>query len=388
MLRSALIVPLLLAACAASAFAQSYTIQPMTLQPNRKPGGTFSLSLRMIGSAKVTFGEVGTIDSGLDIGEATGLMTRVYSDGAVALDGRYTTDGTKVPDDGRTNSWGYGNASQVTNDGSGIAFHLYGTRSDGASVEAESGSNPGWDMEYAPCFGVFGGKLPDGSPAITWGGMAGVALSSVNANSRQTINTTLLTTTDYYSLDGAPAPAAPYSAPSTSTVSISTSGGTVNYTVDTTTLLENQPYRRIPEAATPGAAEIDGYWQVRGSYFTMRLGPWLRWKFSPRFSAKVSAGVTYSYLGLEMRYDEILVKDDIPENSMRDALVMEPEKYSLYGAYAALDAELWFTSTTCVFGGVAHEQLSSDINMSLGGRTAAIALSSSTGFRIGITKLF
>jgi hypothetical protein len=380
MVRLPVFLLLLAAAAALPAWAQ---IQPRSLQTIDDPKGEFSLSLRFSGNVEVSFRDVGTLATTHSIGDVYSEVNRSYDDGGVAIDQRKASDGTSLPDDGRTNTWRMGFKEQITDfDGDGsmdsIAFHRYETQSDGAFIEADSTQVPGLDFDYSYSFGKFGGRLRNKSPRATWGGTAGLSLTSVNAKVNGSVLATLLTVEDYYSLDGATPPEAPYTAPSTDP--------TGSGALDTTVLLANRPYlRRFLEE--PEGAPIEGFWQVRGGAITARAGVWARFRPMEKLALRLGVGLEASFLGLTMRYDEWLDKEGMSKQ-LRYQDETSPEKWLYYGAYGTADLEFWMTGSTALFLGATYEKLDEDISIPLDGRTAEIRLGSGTGFRIGITKLF
>lgn len=391
MVRLPVVLLLLIAAAALPAWAQ---IQPRSLQTIDDPKGEFSLSLRFSGNVDVSFRDVGTLATTRNIGDLYSEVNRSYDDGGVAVDQRRSSDGSDLPDDGRTNTWRMAYDSQlIDEDGDGladgVAFHRYETRSDGAHVEADSTQVPGIDFDYAYAFGKFGGRLRNKSPRATWGGSVGLSISSINAKSNDTIMATLLTVEDRYSLDGATPPDAPYTAPSSTTVtSVDANGNTITNTVDTTVLLANRPYRRYyPEDFPFTQAPVEGFWQVRGGALTARAGLWARFRPTERLGLRLGAGLSATFLGLTMRYDEWLDEEELV-TQLRYRNETSPDKWLYYGAYGSADAELWLTGSTALFIGATYEKLDEDISMRLDGRTADIRLGSGTGFRLGFTKLF
>lgn len=380
MVRLPVFLLLLVAAAALPAWAQ---IQPRSLQTIDDPKGEFSLSLRFSGNVEVSFREVGTLATTRSIGDVYSELNRSYDDGGVAIDQRKASDGTDLPDDGRTNTWRMGYDSQIVDyDGDGsmdsIAFHRFETQSDGAFIEADSTQVPGIDFDYSYAFGKFGGRLRNKSPRATWGGTLGLSLTSVNAKINGTVLATLHTVEDLYSLDGATPPDAPYTAPSTNT-STSTS-------LDSTVLLANRPYLRrfIDE---PEGAPVEGFWQVRGGAISARAGVWARFRPTERLALRFGAGLEATFLGLTMRYDEWLDKEGLVQQ-LRYQNETSPEKWLYYGAFGTADAELWLTGSTALFFGATYQKLDEDITLPLDGRTAEIRLGSGPGFRLGFTKLF
>lgn len=376
---------LLLLLVAAAALPVQAQIQPRSLQAVDDPEGEFSISVRRGGKVKVSFQGLGTLATRNDIGDSgESTVNRLYDDGYVLFDGRTTSTGERLPDDGKTNSWRYAFDEQVIDEdgdgvGDGIAFHRYETRSNGTPLDVESSPALGVDLDYSYAFGQFGGRLRNKSPRATWGGMVGLSVTSFNAKTNDTIQATLFSVTDRYSLDGATPPGAPYQAPSTSTVP------GIDSAVDTTTLLANRPYLR--EYVDDGVADVTGFWQVRGASFTARAGLWARYRPLERVGIRASAGMSVSHVGLRMRYDEWLDREDII-SQLRYRNELQPDKWTYFGAYGSLDLEFWLTPSTSLFAGATYEKLDKDKEITLDGRTADVEFSSGTGFRIGITKLF
>ncbi len=349
--------------------------------------GGFSFSVRLLGNAKVTFRDLGTIESTLDSGERFGELTRAYHDGIVQIDQRTTSDGVDLPDDGYTSYWTMLNDSQVLPDQSGIAFHNYSTISDGATVDAESGRKPGFDMELSRRFGGYGKRMSDNRRPGSWGGFLGLGLTDINAKTSGTINATLRSITDVYSLDGATPPTAPYTAPSTETVTIIGPDGTESSVViNTSILLANQPFSRT-ETNEVGAAAIEGFWQAKGTYFSARAGAWSRFHLSRQLSIRASVGVSFYVLGIDMRYDE-RIDSEAYAAEIRAQEQGQTTNYDAIGLFGSLDIELWLTRRTGLFASFTYEGLSDDLALTLGGRTADIKLASGAGFRIGLTTLF
>ncbi|HEY0944185.1 MAG TPA: hypothetical protein VGD81_02930 [Opitutaceae bacterium] len=380
---------------------------------------TFSLSLRYVGRTKVTFRNLGTIATDRDAGDMTSEVGRSYDDGYVNVDTRTDSSGNDLLDDGTTNSWHYRNASQVTEDESGIAFHTYSSVSEGASVSAEAGASVGLDLEYTRQLGTIGRNPIDDwadekpiRPALfTWGVTFGFGFNDVNVKTRDTITARLHTLTDVYSLLGAAPPdvgdgdddsdddindtdGIGYTGPSSKLVTVTNPDGTTTtYTVDTTTYLANRPESRT-ETDTAGGATIDGFWQVKGAYLAVRTGPWVRWQPVERLSLRASAGFAAAWLGLQMRYDEQLVAvngvelGDSVLTLIQDTDETDVQSYGIAGVFGSLDAEWWLTQRTGFFASGYYEKFSRKVELTAGDRTADIELSGGLGFRIGITTRF
>jgi hypothetical protein len=88
-----------------------------------------------------------------------------------------------------------------------------------------------------------------------------------------------------------------------------------------------------------------------------------------------------------MRYDERLAWEGL-RTEIRDTAISEEDTYGILGYFGSLDLELWLTRRTGFFASVTYEDVSEDLAIIVGGRTADIGLASGTGFRFGITTLF
>jgi hypothetical protein len=369
--------------------AQSSWDGATPIQFIQPPMNYFSAGIRYSGRITASFSNLGTIDSARDIGDTTSEYGRVYDDGYVGLDSRTTQSGEDVYDDGRTNNWSYSYASQVTADQGSIAFHTYSSKTQGGGIAADSGANLGIDMEYARRLGSFGRRPMGQEPAFTFGLLAGVGLNGVNAKTNGTVTATLHTVTDVYSLLGATPPEPGYVAPSSTSETITNPDGTTTtVNVDTTTYLANRPDTRT-ESDVLDAAQVEGFWQVRGAYYNFRAGPWFRWQPSRKLALRASAGGSMTWLGVTMRYDEKLA---IAGFEATDAIsakdVSESESFAIPGAFGSLDLEWWISRRTALFGSFSYEYFSRSANLSLGERSAHVRVESGLTFRVGITTRF
>ncbi len=356
------------------------------------PRQEFSFGVRLGGRLQATFRHIGAIASDLDIGDLTSEVARTYSDGYVALDSRTDGDGNDMPDDGRTNNWSYSADAQVTADRTGISFHRYETSSDGSTVSARSGASLGIDLAGSRELFRTGREIAPGRHAFSFGVQGGIGLNTLNAKSTGEITATLLTITDTYSLLGAAVPrtdedTAGYTAPSTTTQDVTNADGTTtSQTVDTTTYLANTPESRI-ESVEAGAATVGGLWQVKGAYFSLRAGPWVRWQPWERFSVRLSLGGTLNYLGVRMRYDESLTVGELTD-VLTQSVESDNASFATGGVFGAFDAEWWLSERTGFFGSALYERTSRDFELYWEGRAADVRLSAGLGLRVGITTRF
>ncbi len=245
------------------------------------PRFTMRLGFRGLTGAKSAFSGKGFISSG-DLPPLDGLIDRTYQDGYVNLDSRKVIDpsGRAVPiaNDGRTNEWSFTSDTQVTPDGL-MAMHQYTAQ---VTDEAFRTKNPGnafgveltLDRDYGK---VFGSRLH-------WGIIGGMSINQFASTLDTSLAANVTTVTDYYSLGGQTAPAAPYTGPIFAGVA------------DVTVLLGNQILGRTTgTTATPAA--VLTHWHLRGAYMTFRAGPTLMVPLGGHFSATLSAGPVLAYAG-------------------------------------------------------------------------------------------
>ena len=238
-------------------------------------------------------------------------------------------------------------------------------------------------------------SLGVGRKVFTGGAHFGIGLSTLNAKSTGNITATLLSVTDTYSLLGAAAPGGSptdedstgYTAPSSSSESVTNADGTTtSNTIDTTTYLASLPDSRT-ESITPSGATIDGLWQVRGAFFNVRTGPWIRWQPSDRFSLRLSAGGSMNFVGVKMRHDETLDLEDL-STELTQQIESDSENMAVPGYFGGIDAEWWFSETTGFFGSASYEKATKDKSLTYEGRTAELEMSSGLGLRAGLTVKF
>ncbi|HEY5552793.1 MAG TPA: hypothetical protein VIK52_12950 [Opitutaceae bacterium] len=343
------------------------------------PANLISVGVRVSGGAKVEFSGVGAITSeSMPTEDVTSEVIRNYSNGIVGLDARTDANGDPIPDDGKTNTWAFGSMEQVAEDGTGIYMTAFSTSSDGSIVRADSGYNPGFDIEFSR---RLGGKK------LKWGVQVGAGLSDINAKTTGEITASLRSLTDFYSLLGAAAPTAPYSAPQFRTDSVTNpDGSTTSITTDISVLLSDLPTERVDETLVSGA-EINGYWQVKGAYFSARMGPWLEMAINERFTVRASGGVSGKVVGAFMRFDErFQLPDEGGELSASNQT--NTDSWAMVGGYAAVEGQYWLTERSGFFAGASFEAVSGDVELRSGERAAKMNLESGAGIRFGFTTRF
>lgn len=278
---------------------------------------------------------------------------------------------------GRTRSWGYASADQVTPDGR-IGMSLYSATSEGATAQADGDAAGGIELGLARRLGRFA------NGRVEWGFGAMIGLTDINGKARGTVTSTLNTLTDFYSLNGQAAPTAPYSGPSFTDL-LDSEGKLVSANGrETTTPLGDTPVSRT-ETSVAGGATVEGYWQIKGAYYLIRLGPQMRARVTDRLALSLSAGFAGAYVGTTYRVEEVL-RTPNPNISVTADEERDQSEFST-GFYGELSAEYWLTSRTGFFAGATYHTLGS-YEQSLNGRTANIDLGKGAGFRLGIMTRF
>jgi len=345
-------------------------------------GNHLRFGLHFVGGPKVAFGQLGAVPSAANIGDPTGLENRAYNDGNVLLDQRKAQDGSLVGD-GLTNSWNFVNTSQATASGD-LAFHDYTSTSLGASERAKSNTAAGWELQVGHSLGKIGRK-------VDFSVVGGFSFSSIDAKASAVVPGLMTTVTDVYPLYGQDVPTPPYSAPQSGSQYVYDANGNqvldiygnpTTTTFDNSTLLGNQPNR----TTTTNVADVQGYWQLKGAYYTLKVGPMLQVPITERIKFSVGAGVGVALVGTTYSVDEILQVGDVNDSTVeakdsQSRFVMLP----LY--YANADAEYWVTERSGFYLGV-NGQKSGSYDQSVGGRTATIDLGTTYGVQSGITLRF
>lgn len=359
------------------------------------PRNQMAFSLRFGGQLKAKFRNVGTISSSLDLKDTTTEANRTYNDGFVNLRNTTDSDGTPTASDGRTNYWSYASSSQVSSDLSSINLHRYETDGQGTSVSAKSSPSIGIDVEGSRELWRFGRYLGPGRRVWTVGAELGVGLNTLNAKTTGSISVTLHTITDSYSLLGAAPPGGDpsssdstgYTAPSTTTQTVTNADGTTtSQTINTTTYLASTPESRV-ETITPNGGTVNGLWQVKGAYFGVRAGPWIRWQPNERFSMRLALGGTVSVVGLRMRYAETLDMDNLT-TAVEAGDESNASTQAQVGVFSGVDAEWWFSERTGFFGSASYEISNREGDLTLGGRSALVKMSTGLGIRSGLNFKF
>jgi hypothetical protein len=339
------------------------------------PKFAVKVGFRGLTGAKTAFSQKGYVSSFHSIGDPSGIAGRLYQDGYVSTDTRSLTDpsGNSVPitPDGRTNNWKFVDPSQV---GTGIyageiGFHAYeATVSDTSVRKVDNPMAFGVELSLERAMGsLFGGK-------IKWGIIGGMSINQISDKSQSNLAASVLTTTDYYSLNGQNAPTTlPYSG-----------GG------DTAVLLNADPNSTRTFVTTTTTNTFSQSSKIRGSYMTFRVGPTISIPISSRFSATMSAGAVVVFAGSTLDVTQTFKPEtgDVLTDSLANAT-----SRLLPGFYVDADVQYTMTDTAGLYLGGVYQNSGSytQVASSPDGRSAystRVDLSSLQGIRAGVSFKF
>lgn len=373
-----------------------------------EPKSTVRFGFRHISGAKTSFSGQGKIPAPQDPGPETGAnLTRVYHDGAVRPDSRAVarldSSGNPIIDpatnqqvfdpiapDGRTNTWNYTDASQLSRLGY-VAFHNYSASVIDTDVrQRESNSGAGMDITVSRDMGnLFGSRL-------AWNLTAGLSINDISTDTSALVRANLTTITDYYSLYGQVPPEAPYSSPSTTTINVVDAAGnpvlnddgTVStITTDTSVLIGNEPAGRTSATVTNDTS-VYNRWKLKGAYYTFRAGPTVWIPITSRLRASVSFGAALVYSGTNYTVTQTFEPDlgaAISETADSDAYKLLP------GYYADATVQFDLTERAGLYAGAVFQSAGSytqEIQSENANYNTKIDLKNQNGVRAGLSIRF
>lgn len=373
-----------------------------------EPKSTVTFGFRYISGAKTNFSGQGRIPSPEDPGVATGAnQLRVYHDGAVQPDARTVarldSSGNPIIDpqtsaavfdpitpDGKTNTWNYTDASQLSLPGF-VRFNSYSAEViDTAEREKKGASNAGMDIAVSRDMGkLFGSR-------IAWNLTAGMSINDIATDVNDHVRASLTTVSDFYSLFGHTPPDAPYSAPSSVTVNVldasgnplvNEDGSVATINTDTTVLLGNEPAGRTTTTITDDGS-VSNRWKLKGSYYTFRAGPTLWFPITTRLKASISAGAALVYSGTSYTVTQTFAPAlgaEISDTSSTDAYKLLP------GYFADATVQFDLTERAGFYAGAVFQSAGSytqNIDTTNSHYSTKIDLASQSGVRAGMSIRF
>ncbi len=373
-----------------------------------EPKSTVRFGFRHISGAKTSFSGQGRIPSPQDSGPETGAnLTRLYHDGAVRPDGRTVarldSSGNPIIDpassqqvfdpiapDGRTNTWNYTDASQLSRLGF-VAFHNYSASVVDTDVrQRESNSSAGMDITVSRDMGnLFGSR-------IAWNLTAGVSINDISTDTSALVRADLTTITDFYSLFGQVPPDAPYSSPSTNTSNVVDAAGNPvlnddgtarTVTTDTSVLISNEPVGRTNSTVTNDTS-VRNRWKIKGAYYTFRAGPTVWIPITTRLKASISVGAALVYAGTNYTVTQSFSPDlgpEITDTSDSDAYKLLP------GYYADATIQFDLTERAGLYAGAVFQSAGSysqQVQSENANYATKIDLKNQNGVRAGLSVRF
>jgi hypothetical protein len=363
--------------------------------------------MRLSGSAKVKFSGVGSIpNTSTTIGIKEGAADRTYDDGAVLKDYTEDANGKQVnlglP---RTHVWIFDNSSQVDTTNRTLSFHSLSTDPSptGQVIVESKGRSIGFDIDISREFGR--------RNKLSWGSTFGASIHDVNVKTRQDVNTKLRVITDTYSLAGIDL-GSTKSAKGwirvpvwSSTPILDSNGNIIGYEQlkdaegnpvwtranPEPISLPDHPQSRDEGDSTLTDAVVAGYYQVRGSYITLRLGPYLAYNLNEYWQIRAGAGLTYTVLGAQFIYEQsYYAKDAIIKKWLLGGSTRELKTHvsTQFGYYAEAELDWLINKKTGFFLGAIHESYSTSPTYTHELMKADVSLSSGTGIKTGITTRF
>ena len=373
-----------------------------------EPKSVLAFGFRYIGGAKTSFSGTGRIPSPEDPGSATGAnLLRVYHDGRVQPDARTVArlDGSGNPiidpqsntaafdpiaPDGRTNSWNYTSADQLSLPGF-VRFNSYSAEVVDTSVrEHKPGNSAGMDLAVSRDMGKLLGSR------FSWQLTAGMSMNDLSSSRFDPVRARLTTISDFYSLFGQTPPDAPYSSPSTATENVVDAAGNAllgadgigqTISVDTSVLIGNEPAGRVSSTAADDAS-VSNRWSLKGAYFTFRAGPTLLLSITNRLKASVGLGAAMVYSGSSYTVTQTLT----PPAGAEITDTSSSEIYKLLPGYFA-DATVQFdlTERTGFYAGAVFQSAGSyeqRIDSDNAHYSTKVDLANMSGFRAGLSYRF
>jgi hypothetical protein len=374
-----------------------------------EPKSTVTLGIRRLSGAKTSFSGQGKINAAEDPGPVTGAnLLRAYHDGSVQPDTRVAprldTSGNPIIDpqtgvavsdpiapDGKTNTWNYTDARQIAALEGYVAFHSYSAEVlDTAIRQKDTASTMGMELAVSRDMGnLFRSK-------IAWTLTAGMSVNDLSANTADSVRARLTTVTDFFSLFGVTPPAAPYSAPSSTSESVLDANGNpvvgetgIGQTItrDTTVLLGNEPAGRAT-TALEDSASVTNRWRLKGAYYTFRAGPTILIPIGSRLRASFSLGAALVYAGTNYTVTQTFQ----PELGAEISDTSTSAAYKLLPGYYA-DASLQFdvTERAGFYAGAIFQSAGSytqELNNATANYSTKIDLGNQSGLRAGMSIRF
>jgi hypothetical protein len=291
-----------------------------------------------------------------------------------------------------TRTWEYNSTAQIGQGSGGpyVDMSNYSVSSTGASAQAEGESSQGGvELQFAHIIKRY--------KRFEWGVGFAAGLSDINTKTQQNIRARITKTTDRYgirstdsngqTLTAASFPDAWYvnkSQRSTVDVPIGPfAPAAYSYSSEQAKYMSTTPLST--GIVSYEDADVTGYWQIKGAYYMLRLGPTARFELNNKWTISLNAGVAMAYAGTRFIADEYVLID----GTVGPYRIQEESEETRFvpGYYGDINIERWISVRTGFYIGYGYEKLG-DYSQKLGERSADIDLGTSSGFRFGIITRF
>jgi hypothetical protein len=319
----------------------SLTATPFVLQAGDAPAepNRFSFGARFGMNFKASFKNTPS-GGGLAVspGPATGGADHTYDDGYVRVDSSGDLGGV-------TWNWGYQANSQVVGDT--LQFHAVqpAPGSGGSQREVTDDPQLGVEFIYQRVIGSF-------SSAGNWGLEAGFGYTDLDIRSSASAGSV---TMDAFPLNGVLPAGAGYSG---------TFAG---------------PGAVIGDTPTRTISALTSRQKLSGQIFSIRLGPFAEWNLTPKLSLGASAGLTIAPASVDYDFSDSTGGTTVKGHSSKSDV--------LYGPYVSGMLRYDFTQRWGAYVGAQFQSLS-DLDQSIGGRTARLDQGATIYGTVGITFRF
>ncbi len=282
-----------------------------------QPKTTLNLGYRNMSGVKATFRGNGIIpipDTDQLVDPTQVNVGRTYHDGAVGPDGRSLAinngDGTNTAilaaPDGKTNTYGYADASQVTPDDL-MTFHDYSAVIPGVNQNQQGKRNTGIELSVNRDMGSIGKHF-------AWSIFAGISINDIQAAKIAAARATVTTNDRHLRPLRADADRRRHLLPLNTSVAVNdangnpvigTDGTPVTQAVSSSGLIGNVPLARSTSSATD-LTSVTNHFKLHGAYMTFRAGPTATYSFNDHLKFNVSFGPALIYAGSTYDATEIL----------------------------------------------------------------------------------
>jgi hypothetical protein len=294
-----------------------------------------------------------------------------------------------------TRGWAFNSTDQIGESGGApyVDMSDYNVTTAGGSAQAEGENSRGIELQFAHIIKRY--------KRFEWGVNFSAGVSDINVKTRQLVRANLIKTTDRYGIrtsDSSNNVIGASSFPNwwynstADLISVDANSVVTGAATSEAYTYNSEQYKFLQYtnplstgAVSYGNADVYGYWQVKGAYYMLRVGPTARFELSKKWTISASIGVAGAFAGTRFIADEFILLDDV-SGPIRVQEESE-EKRIVPGYYGDINIERWITVRTGFYLGYGYEKLG-DYTQHLGARSAQIDLGTSSGFRFGVITRF